>query len=234
MSFVISSCTSWLSETFLNAEDARKAQTTQRAFLSGSNFYSSTRLTLSSEHFRVSYPARAARGDVEEALRVLESARADVSRRLESASLGAAIPDTEVFIYETTGDFVGATGKPAWVAAATVGRRIELQPLDVLRRRGVLATTLRHEFTHAALDALGHGRAPLWLVEGLAIFVAGEGPQLARSAPRQKISTDELERRLAGPASPGEMRALYAAAYMEVSALIRREGEAAAWRRAVQ
>ena len=165
---------------------------------------------------------------------MLESARADVSRRLESASLGAAIPDTEVFIYETTGDFVGATGKPAWVAAATVGRRIELQPLDVLRRRGVLATTLRHEFTHAALDALGHGRAPLWLVEGLAIFVAGEGPQLARSAPRQKISTDELERRLAGPASPLEMRALYAAAYAEVSALIRREGEAAAWRRAVQ
>src|SRR5205823_9414291 len=64
MSFVISSCTSWLSETFLNAEDARKAQRTQRAFLSGSNFYSSTRLTLSSEHFRVSYPARGARGDV--------------------------------------------------------------------------------------------------------------------------------------------------------------------------
>src|SRR5437588_4829581 len=192
------------------------------------------RLTLSSEHFRVSYPARAARGDVESALRVLESARADVSRRLESASLGAAIPATEVFVYETTGDFVGATGRPAWVAAATVGRRIELQPLDVLRRRGVLATTLRHEFTHAALDALGHGRAPLWLVEGLAIFVAGEGPQLARSAPKQKISIDELERRLAGPASPLEMRALYAAAYAELSALIRREGEAAAWRRAVQ
>jgi hypothetical protein len=165
---------------------------------------------------------------------VLEAARADVSRRLESASVGASLPVTEVFIYETTGDFVGATGRPAWVAAATAGRRIELQPLEVLKRRGVFATTLRHEFVHAALDALGHGRAPLWLEEGLAILVAGEGPQLARAAPREKISADELERELENPGSPQRMRALYAAAYAEVSALIRREGESAAWRRAVQ
>jgi len=192
------------------------------------------RMSLSSEHFRVSYPARAARGDVEAALRVLEAARADVSRRLEGASVGAGIPVAEVFIYETTGDFVGATGKPAWVAAATAGRRIELQPLEVLKRRGIFATTLRHEFVHAALDATGHGRAPLWLEEGLAILVAGEGPQLARTAPREKISVDELERELENPGSPQRMRALYAAAYAEVSALIRREGESAAWRRAVE
>ena len=111
---------------------------------------------------------------------------------------------------------------------------VELQPLEVLRRRGVFATTLRHEFVHAALDALGHGRAPLWLEEGLAILVAGEGPQLARTAPREKIPADELERELENPASPQRMRALYAAAYAEVSALIRREGESTAWRRAVQ
>jgi hypothetical protein len=30
------------------------------------------------------------------------------------------------------------------------------------------------------------------------------------------------------------MRALYAAAYAEVSALVRREGEAAVWRRAIR
>jgi hypothetical protein len=165
---------------------------------------------------------------------VLESARADLSRRLEGAGIGASIPVIEVFIDETTGDFVGATGQPTWVAASTEGRRIELQPLEVLRRRDVLPTTLRHEFTHAALDSLGSGRAPRWLKEGLAILLAGEGPQLARSAPREKISTDELEREIENPGSPQRMRALYAAAYTEVSALIRREGEAAAWRRALQ
>jgi stage II sporulation protein D len=197
------------------------------------NPQSAIRNHLSSEHFRVSYPARVARREVESALRTLEAAHADLSRRLENASLGG-VPTVEVFIHETTGDFVGATGQPAWVAASTEGRRIELQPLDVLRRRGVLATTLRHEFVHAALEALGRGRAPRWLVEGLAVYAAGEGPQLARSAPRQKISPDELERMLARPGSPQEMRALYAAAYREVGELIRREGEASVWRRATQ
>jgi stage II sporulation protein D len=233
--FAVSSGVSWLSETFIDAGGAEKAQPAREEFFSTYKAgFNSPRLSLSSEHFRVSYPARASRGDVEAALRVLEAARADVSRRLESASVGAGLPVTEVFVYETTGDFVGATGKPAWVAAATAGRRIELQPLEVLKRRGAFATTLRHEFVHAALDALGHGHAPLWLEEGLAILVAGEGPQLARTAPRERISTDELERELENPGSPQRMRALYAAAYAEVSALIRREGEAAAWRRAVQ
>ena len=182
----------------------------------------------------MSYPSRASRRDVEAALRVLESAHADVARRFERASLRAPTGATEVFIHETTGDFTGATGRPAWVAATTEGRRIELQPVAVLRRRGVLDSTLRHEFVHAALEASGEGRAPLWLVEGLAVLVAGEGASLARTASKQKIAIEELERRLASPSSPREMRALYAAAYAEVNALIRRDGEASVWRRAAR
>ena len=187
---------------------------------------------ISSEHFRLSYPARVARREAEAVLRVLEAAHADVSRRLERASLGGAAPDAvEVFAHETTGDFVGATGQPAWVAAVTAGRRVELQPLDVLRRRGVLAATLRHELAHLACERVGRGRAPRWLVEGLAVHVAGQGAAYARAAERVQLPLEELERRLARPASAAEMRALYAAAYREVAALIRREGEAAAWRR---
>jgi stage II sporulation protein D len=195
---------------------------------------SAARGSLRSEHFRLTYPARVARREAEGLLRTFESAYADVSRRLARASVGAAPPDVEVVVYETAGDFVGATGQPAWVAAVTEGRRIQLQPLEVLRRRGLLQTTPRHEFVHAALEAVGAGRAPLWLVEGLAAFVAGEGPQLSRAAAGERMTTEELERRLARPASAGEMRALYAAAYAEVSALVRREGEAAVWRRALR
>jgi SpoIID/LytB domain protein len=190
---------------------------------------------LSSEHFRLSYPTRVARRDAESFLRALESARADVSRRVERASLAAVLPEMEVFVYETTGDFVGATGEAAWVAAVTEGRRMRLQPLEALKRRGILSTTPRHELVHAALEALGHGRAPRWLVEGLAAYVAGEGPLLARAGAARRIPIDELERRLAQqPSSAEETRALYAAAYAEVSALIRREGEAAAWRLAAR
>jgi stage II sporulation protein D len=187
-----------------------------------------------SEHFRVSHPASAGRGEVESLLRTLEAAYADVSRRLERAGIAVAVPDVEVTVYETTGDFVGATGRPAWVAGVSEARRIRLQPLEVLRRRGLLLTTPRHELVHAALEAVGAGRAPLWLVEGLAAHFAGEGRALSRAAPRERLAVEELERRLARPASAAEMRALYAAAYAEVAALIRREGEPAVWRRALR
>jgi SpoIID/LytB domain protein len=189
---------------------------------------------LRSEHFRVSYPARAPRGEVESLLRTLEAAYADVSGRLERAGVGARVPLTEVVVYETTGEFVGATGRPAWVAAVSEGRRISFQPLAVLRRRGVLSTTPRHEFVHVALEAVGAGRAPLWLVEGLAAHVAGEGASLSSALPRTRLSIEEVERRLAEAHPAQEMRALYATAYAEVSALVRREGESAVWRRALR
>ncbi|MFL6284858.1 MAG: SpoIID/LytB domain-containing protein, partial [Pyrinomonadaceae bacterium] len=193
------------------------------------------RALLSSEHFRLSYPMRITRRDAESFLRALEAARADVVRRVERASLAAVLPEMEVFVYETTGDFVGATGEAAWVAAVTEGRRMRLQPLDALKRRGILSTTPRHELVHAALEALGCGRGPRWLVEGLAAYVAGEGPLLARSGASRRIPIDELERRLTQQSSSAEeTRTLYAAAYAEVSALIRREGEAAAWRLAAR
>jgi SpoIID/LytB domain protein len=194
----------------------------------------SDRLQLRSEHFRVSHTARTRRAEVESLLRTLEAARADLTGRLERAGVGVGVPSIEVTVYGTTGDFVGATGRPAWVAGVTEGRRISLQPLDVLRRRGLLATTPRHEFVHAALEAIGARRAPLWLAEGLAAHFAGEGRALGRATPGGKLSVEELERRLARPASAAEMRALYAAAYAEVSALVRREGEPAAWRRALR
>jgi stage II sporulation protein D len=201
--------------------------------------HASARLTLSSENFRVSYPARAAsvsRREVESALALLEAVRADVRQRLATASLAfPALGVLEVTVHETTGDFTSATGQPAWVAGTTTtrgSRRIELQPLATLRKRGVLAPTLRHEYAHAIIAALSRSRAPLWLTEGLAAHVANEGALLTRFESKQKLSLEELEKRLGQPAaSAAEMRALYAAAFREVNALIRTQGEANVWQR---
>jgi hypothetical protein len=192
-------------------------------------------LTLSSEHFRVGYPASLPRQEAEDVMRILESARVDVLRRLASASL--ILPERsahEVILHASTQAFTAATGQPWWAGGATRGRKSDIQPVGVLRRRGVLTSTLRHEYAHSVIEALGRGHVPRWLAEGLAIHVAGEGRALKRGNPKTqqtRLTVEELEQRLQSPRTADEMRSLYAAAYSEVLALIRKEGESNLWRR---
>ncbi|MBV9959032.1 MAG: hypothetical protein JO360_11455 [Acidobacteria bacterium] len=191
--------------------------------------------TLSSEKFRARFSARVERREVESVLRTLEAARADVQHRTAAAALHQSEQSPlDIVIHDTTGDFVAATGQPWWAAAVTHDNQIELQPLEILRSRGVLNQTLRHEYAHTIIDQLSHGRAPRWLAEGLAAHIAGEGALLAQEKVTEELTVEELERRLSHPASPEEMHKLYAAAYKEVQQLIRTEGEASVWRRLVQ
>jgi SpoIID/LytB domain protein len=189
------------------------------------------RLTISSEHFRVTYPANTDRRDADLVLNTLETARNDFLRRVAAASIPVgAIRTLEININNSTGDFVGRTGQPWWAAAATHNSHIELQPVGLLKRRGVLETTLRHELAHVVIDAVSHEHAPRWLGEGFAIYLAGEGPLISRYAPKAKLTTAELEQKLEHPSSQPEMRALYAAAYSKVAELNMQEGEARVWR----
>src|SRR5207302_3274040 len=86
-------------------------------------------LTISSEHFRVTYPADVDRRDASQVLNTLESARADYVRRASAASIAVNIPTLEIRLNESTGDFTARTGQPWWGAGATKGNRIELQPM---------------------------------------------------------------------------------------------------------
>jgi stage II sporulation protein D len=194
----------------------------------------SIRRTLASEDFRINYPSNIGQRQVEDLLSLLQSSRKSLIARVATAGISARFPSLEIFINETTGDFVGRTGQPAWAAAATKGNRIELQPLELLKRRRILETTLRHELVHTLVDIVGHGRAPRWLAEGLALHLAGEGRLVARYQRQRRMSTDEIEKKLAdttSAASADEMRATYAAAYAEVKRLINTDGEANVWKR---
>jgi stage II sporulation protein D len=192
------------------------------------------RHTVSSEGFRINYPDKVSQRDAEGLLSFLQSTRQSLLARVAAAGVRAQLPVLEIFINETTGDFVGRTGQPAWAAAATRENRIEIQPLETLKRRRILETTLRHELVHTLVDAIGQGRAPRWLAEGLALHLAGEGRLIMRYQPRQHLSTAQIEEQLGnGQATltENEMRAAYAAAYGEVKRLIVNEGEAKVWRR---
>jgi SpoIID/LytB domain protein len=186
---------------------------------------------LASEHFRASFPREIDGKSVENVLQALEVARTDLLRRLQRASVQLPEPKPfEVVVHATTEDFIAATGQSGWAAGVTRGRRIELQPLTLLRRRGILDKTLRHELAHAVIEVLSDGRAPRWLSEGLAIHVAGEGPAMSRIPLKQRLTREELELKLSQPAPAKVMRELYAAAYREVIAMIRAGGEESVWR----
>ena len=188
-------------------------------------------LTISSENFRVTYPADTDRRDGNQVMTILENARADYLRRAGKASISiSGLPLLEIRINDSTGNFVGRTGQPPWAAAATKGRLIELQPVAILKRRGVLNTTLKHELAHVIIDVVSQDHAPRWLEEGFAIYLAGEGAMYSH-ARRGMLTDDELEKRLTRPRTQADMRAAYADAYLKVNEMIRTDGEASVWKR---
>jgi SpoIID/LytB domain protein len=110
-------------------------------------------------------------------------------------------------VHPTVEAFARATGQPWWVSGATDGTSIDLLPLTILRQRGQLERTIRHEVAHVLIDAALTGR-PLWVREGAVFYfadpAASEAPPLRGGCP-----TDEEFLR---PLSAGTHRAAYARA----------------------
>ena len=187
-----------------------------------------------SSHFTVTFPRKTDAREIDRVLELLEAQRSNLAGRLASAGIETQIPDVEIVFNQTTGDFAGRTGVSSWAAAATRNRRIELQPLSLLKQRGILETTLRHELVHVVLDAIGGPQTPRWLAEGMAIYFSGEGKLLERYGRGPSLAVNELEQKLAAVHSAEEMKIAYANAYKLVRDLVRREGETKVWKRVAQ
>jgi stage II sporulation protein D len=192
------------------------------------------RATMNDEHFRVSYPVYE-KPLVAQALNVLQAGRKRLLADIQSAGLSALErAPVEIVVYGSTAEFIQATGRAGWTAAVTTDRKIELQPLALLQRRGILTATLQHELTHVLVNTISHNRTPRWLSEGLAIHYANEGRGLMRVKITGLWPVAELERQLAQPADARKTRELYARAFREVQKFWQRDGGLSVWRRVAE
>jgi len=129
-------------------------------------------------------------GQASEAQMVLENgARAE--NELRKKYHFAAVLPVEIRLTRTTFEFCQLTGRAWWQASIYRHRVIYLQPVRVLRERGILATTVRHELMHHLIEESTKGHSPYWLQEALAIYNSGEIAFLKPA--RRKTQSRELE-----------------------------------------
>jgi stage II sporulation protein D len=133
-------------------------------------------VTASAEAPRAAVPARARTDVVIASPGTEETERASVAELIRAArdeiaaKAGVTLPvSIRVTVHPTIESFGRSSGQPWWVSGAAEGTAIDLLPLDVLRQRGQLERTIRHEVAHVLLDTALSGR-PLWVREGAAFY----------------------------------------------------------------
>jgi hypothetical protein len=108
--------------------------------------------------------------------RFLTEVRDLAARLLDTIAKTLGVPapsELDLRFHPTVEAYTRATGQPWWTAARTIDTEIDLLPHAVLLQRGILASTLLHEFVHVLADPTLAGRQ-LWVREGLAVVLAGE------------------------------------------------------------
>jgi len=85
--------------------------------------------------------------------------------------------------HPTTDDYEQATHRAWFTSGALVKGELHLLPLAILRERGVLDRTIRHELVHLMTDAVFE-RRPQWVREGAAIYFAAAKPTSGETRPR--------------------------------------------------
>ena len=131
-------------------------------------------------------------------------------------ALGMPGPRVTLRFHPTTDDYERVTGQAWFTSGAFVNHELHLLPLAVLRDRGMLERTIRHELVHMMADA-ALGKRPVWVREGAAIYFAGEplipGEPLQRPAfkPTSRASCPD-DNELLHPVSVGALSNAYARA----------------------
>jgi stage II sporulation protein D len=132
-------------------------------------------------------------------------------------TLGVATPSTLTLrFHPTTDDYERETNRAWFTSGSVVNGEMHLLPLAVLRERGILDRTIRHELVHLLTDPVLDRRRQ-WVREGAAIYFTGMQPIAAdvqqrppyRPANGASCPTDQ---ELLRPGSIGELANAYARA----------------------
>ncbi len=174
----------------------------------------------SSEHFELQYPL-SQQTWVNQALEMLERWRRELGAHAEVLP-----PRVRVETWATTEGFIHATGEPGWMAAASDGFSISMQPLGLLARKQILDQTLRHELTHLVVHRLRAKDVPRWFEEGCVLYLTEERID---TPVNERMSASELEAAVANPGSEAQMRTAYTQALERVRRFAQRQGDAALW-----
>jgi SpoIID/LytB domain protein len=125
-------------------------------------------------------------------------------------------PRVTIRFHPTTDDYERVTGRAWFTSGSLIGDELHLLPVAVLRERGMLERTIRHEVVHLMVDAT-LSRRPLWVREGAAIHFAGGDPLPAAAAQRPAFRPEPRascpdDNELLHPVSVGALSNAYARA----------------------
>lgn len=129
-------------------------------------------------------------------------------------ALGVDLPDAITLRFHTTVEaYQRATRQPWFTAGATAGTESQFIPLSILRRRGLLERTVRHELVHLLTSGALEGR-PRWLVEGLAAHYADgrqAGRPVGQAGPGAELASAPCpsDREFTRPTSADTLRGAY-------------------------
>ncbi len=145
--------------------------------------------------------------------RILPALESDLGWKLDFKPL--------IKLYPTLDAYRDSTGQPGWIAAFTRGRQISLQPMAVLKKKSILDSTLRHEFTHLLIEARARAGTALWFREGLALYFA-DPQHHSEPAP---MSDAEMEKAFSKLQDRQKLEQAYAAARSRVARMVEQNGK---------
>jgi stage II sporulation protein D len=139
------------------------------------NYFPGLTLATLGNHEPSTFPLRITLPQQDEQSRAPLTTIAASALRAVAAALDAPLTTPIALrFHPTVESYQRATGQPWFTSAATHGHVVDLLPVTVLRQRGLLESTLRHELAHAVTSDVLQ-RAPLWVQEGVAMWASRSG-----------------------------------------------------------